>query len=337
MTKIRYEVDPHNRLVAKDAERRTKLTRFRKVYNGRFKVSKGNSLTYHIKAPFPDDINAPHQVKLKGRWSLNKNHDLVFTLDKWKRQTFGDQLTLHGGIIEVNKNSLLFGLTTRTKDNLPSTYILKLRGSWQADRLNRLSFRANKEKGKYDILNLQGKWEVDKNYKIIYHYEKVNLQRKTKKIHTLSFEGYWEIKEKAQISYVLDRNTNSVFNFKSGVGIFKDKYIKYEVGIRLFSKAKPVKQTITLFGSWKIKKNKGLIFEVESEGKKVHSITFGANAQLTGRNTILFRLKNNINNKDIGINLRLSRKILKGDGQLFFRFLKSSRESAIFVGAGRRW
>ncbi len=336
MEKVRYEIDPHNRLVIKKTGKKAKLPRFRQILDGRFKVADDNTLTYHIKAPIPDDIKAPHQVKLRGRWSLTKNHDLRLTLDKWRRQTFGDQLTLQGDIIEVNKNSLLFALTTRTKEGVQSTYILKLQGSWQADRNNRLTFRVKKRQDKYDILTFDGIWKIGKNYQIIYQYEKAQLARKLKKLHTLIFKGHWDIKDKARISYVIDRDNDSVFDFKTSLGIFKEKYIKYEVGIGLSHKPKPIKRTITLFGTWKIKKTVGLIFEVDYKNRKIHTIAFGAKAKLTSKDNILFKLRNNLN-RDIGAELELTHKILKGDGQAFLRFLKSKRESAVLAGAGWGW
>jgi len=61
MEKVKYEFDPHNRLIVG-----SNLKRIRKVLDGQFKISAHNLLTYHIKAPIPEDINAPHQVKLKG-------------------------------------------------------------------------------------------------------------------------------------------------------------------------------------------------------------------------------------------------------------------------------
>ena len=334
--KVRYEVDPHNRLVIKTTARKTSLPRFRKVLDGRFKVANDNTLTYHVKAPIPDDIKAPHQVKLRGKWSLTENHDLRLTLDKWRRQTFGDQLTLQGDIIDASKNSLLFAVTTRTKGNTQSIYTLKLQGSWQADRNNRLFFRVKREKARYDILTFDGIWKIGKNNQIIYQYQKAQLRRKLKKIHTLIFKGYWDIKDKTRLSYVIDRNTDSVFNFKTSLGIFKDRYIKYEIGIGLSRKPKPIKRTITLFGTWKIKKTVGLIFEAEYENKKIHDIVFGTEAKLTKKDVILFKLRNNIN-REIGAQLELSHKILRGDGQAFLRLLKSKRESAILVGAGWGW
>ena len=336
MQKFRYEIDPHNRLVVSERGRKAPFGHFRKVLDGRFKVDKNNTLSYHIKAPVPRDINIPHQVKLRGKWSLTDNHNLKLTLDKWGRETFGDRLTLQGHIIDVDKNSILFAVTTWTKEGIQSTYALKLQGIWQADKYNRLTFRARKEEGIHDILTLNGIWEINKNHQLIYQYEKAQLIRKSKKIHTLAFKGYWDIKDKARISYIIDRNTNSVFNLKTGLGLFKGDYIKYEVGIGLSQRPKPIKQTIKLFGKWKIKKNAGLIFEVKYGDKKVHAVVFGAKARLTDKDTVSFRLRNDIN-KDISANLKLSHKILKGDGEAFIRTLKSKRQSAIFAGASRRW
>jgi hypothetical protein len=91
-----------------------------------------------------------------------------------------------------------------------------------------------------------------------------------------------------------------------------------------------------LFGNWKIKKDMGLVFEVEYEKKKIYSIIFGAEAKLTDRDTVLFKLKNE-QNKEIGQELELVHRILKGDGQAFLRLLKTKQESAVLVGAGWRW
>ena len=82
--KLRFETDPHNRLIYIKTGRRSKVARYRKVLDGYFKTNKDNSLTYHIKGL--RDTGIPQQVKLSGSWSMDKNHNLVFTLDKWKNQ-----------------------------------------------------------------------------------------------------------------------------------------------------------------------------------------------------------------------------------------------------------
>ena len=81
----------------------------------------------------------------------------------------------------------------------------------------------------------------------------------------------------------------------------------------------------------------GLVFEAKYRNEKPYSMVFGADARLTDKDTLLFKLKNDIENKDIGINLKLSHKILKGDGEAFVRLLRSRRESAAYVGAAWKW
>lgn len=332
MPKLRYEFDPHNRLVVIEPG----LHGLRRVLEGNFKIAEHNSLTYHIKAPVPCDIKAAHQVKLKGTWSLTDDHELRLTLDKWYRKTFGDELTICGEIIGLEKNSLLFQATTRTKGARTSLYILELAGSWQADKHNRLAFRVNKEQGSFDVLTFAGTWQIDEKYQVIYRYQKESLARKQKEIHLLTFKGYWDIKEKARLSYVLDKNTGSGFDFKTGLGIFKDGYIKYELGSGLSRKSAPIRHSIVFFGKWKIEEERGLVFEVENAGKKIQALTFGAEAKLTDRGRVLFNLKSN-SNREIGAELELSRDIFKGEGQAFLRLLESRHAPAFLLGAGFRW
>lgn len=330
MQKIRYELDPYNRIV-------TGLPEFRKVVDGRFNIDEGNILSYHVKAPLSEIENIPNQLRLKGEWSLTDNYDLRLTVDKSARETFGDQITLQGEILDVNENTLLFAVTAKTDGDKRSTYVLNLEGSWKADKFNRLLFHVKKEAGKYDILTFNGAWEIDKNHQIIYRYEKAELIKKKKRLHTLTFKGYWDIKDKFRISYILDKSTGSVFDFQVKASAFRGDYIEYELGIGLADKKALPKKTLTLSGEWKLKKDVGLIFEIVYENKKIRAIVFGADAALTGKGTISFRLKDNIENKDIGIKLELSRNILNGDGEAFLRLLSSRRESAIYAGAAWRW
>ena len=332
MEKIKYEFDPQNKLTVKN----TPLRGFRNVLDGQFKISGNNTLIYHVKSPVSSGIKAPHQVKLKGTWSLTKEHQLRLTLDKLRRETFGDQLTLQGEILDVRRNSLLFAVSTRTKANLPSVYILELAGSWQADQNNRLTFRVNKEHGKFDSLTFDGAWQIDDNYQIVYSYQKEQLVRKSKEIHTLIFKGSWDIKDKARLSYILSADSASRFDFNTSIGVFKDTYIKYELGIGISCKRLPVRHAITFFGKWKIKKDIGLVFEVKKVGRKTQEIVFGAEAKLTDKDAVAFKLKNRLN-KEIGTEIELSRDIFKGDGRIFLRLLKSRQESAILAGAGFRW
>ena len=337
MKKIRYETDPHNRLVISDSGKKSGLPKFRRVIDGRFSLDKNNDLSYRVKASLAEDEQVPRQIKLKGEWSLTDDHRLRLTLDGQGRQTFGDRMTLQGEILDVNKNSLLFAVTTTTKDNTRSTYVLNLEGVWKADENNRLSFRVKREGGRYDILSFNGIWEINKNHQIVYRYEKARLIRKKSLTHTLVFKGYWDIKDAVRISYILGKGTDSSFDFNTSAGVFKEGYIKYELGIGLAARSDPVRRTVTLSGKWNLKKDAGLIFEAEYENNKTKKIVFGADARLTDRDTVSFRLRNDTDNKDIGAELELSRKIFNGGGEAFLRLLKDNRESAIYAGAAWRW
>ena len=249
MQRTRYELDPYNRVILDRSGGTGDLSKFRQVLDGRFVVD-GNMISYHVKAPLSKVEKIPHQISLKGDWSLTDDHNLRLTLDKSARKTFGDRITLEGEIFDVNTNSLLFAVTTTTKENTRSTYVLNLDGSWKADKFNKLSFHVKKENGRCDILTLNGAWEIDKNNEIIYQYEKADLITKKKKTHALTFKGHWDIRRKGRISYLLGGGTDSLFDFKVSAGAFKEDYIRYEIGIGLTNRIRPLTKTVILYGKW---------------------------------------------------------------------------------------
>lgn len=337
MEKVIYETDPYNRLVARKTGEKSGVSKFRKVLDGQFKTKEDNNLYYHVKTPLSGDDNIPHQIKLNGKWSLAGNRGLNFAFDKAARDTFGDQMTLRGEIIDVKEHSILFSVSTKDKRDKQSIYLISLQGSWKADKNNRLTFYVKREQSRHDILTFSGLWDINKDHQIIYEYERSALIRKRKKIHTLTFKGHWDIKEKLRVSYVLGGDSKSVFQFKANAGVFKKNYIKYDIGIGFRNSIRLKKRTIELSGKWRLKKGVGLIFDVQYDNGKTRSIVFGAEAKLTGNDTISFRLKESTNNKAIGADLKLSHKVLGGAGEAFLRVLRSERECAIYAGAGWGW
>lgn len=336
MEKMRYEVDPFNRLTVKKTGGKSGIPVPRQVLDGTFKVGKDNALTYHIKTPCAGGTGIPRQVKLSGTWSLDKNHDLLITLDTLRRQSSGDRLTIRGEIIDAQENALVFEAGTRTQDGAYSAYILRLEGRWQADRNNRLTFGVRKERGTPDILTFDGIWDIAQKYQIIYRYRKEDRVRGEKMIQTLTFSGYWDIRRKARISYVIGKTAGSFFDFRAHAGVFRGKYIQYEVGIGVSHLSRPVRRVITLTGDWRLRQGAGLEFEVRYENRKIASIALGAQVRLTGQDTVSFRLRNG-RNEDIGAELELSRVVFRGSGRAFLRLLASQGESAVCIGSGARW
>jgi len=319
--KISYEVDPHNRLIAKRTGKAAGVTRFRAILDGRFSIDKDNSLTYHVKKS--PNFDTPQQVKLSGNYSLDKSRNLVFTLNKWSNQVMGNRLIIKGALLDAKDDELSFSVGTRDVAGARKVYILKLNGSWKADKYNRLSFGVAREKGAQDNLTLEGSWQVNDNNQIIYTYGEKSF---------LTFKGYWDISEKHRITYVLNKEIHSGFDFQIGLLKAAKRGLEYQVNIGAGPKAK----TVVLSGEWKINERLGLLFEVPYEGKDVKSIAFGASFKLSEKDTLELKLKNN-KGSGLDADLKLSRNILKGQGEAFVKALKEGREVSLLAGVGFRW
>lgn len=346
--KISYEIDPHNRLVFAKSDETSDVPKFRKVLDGKFTLDNSNTLTYKILKPaaktsadVSQDRDIPDQIKLSGNFSLDDEHNLVLTLDKWNNQIAGNKLTIKGELLDARDNELAISITTKDIDDQTHIYILKFKGSWQADEYNRLSFNVTKEigpplkvrrAGKTDKLTLEGEWEVNKQNQLIYTYTKTYLKTKEKVENTITFKGYWDITEKFRISYVLNKEINSQFDFEVSLGKPDKRGLQYEIGIG----AVPINKQITLFGSWKVNKKLGLLFEIPYEEGKIKSIIFGATCKLVDDYNLDFRLENK-SGEDLGIDVKLSKKFLKDQGEAFIQALRSKKEISFIAGVGFRW
>jgi len=328
--KIRYEIDPHNRLVYEKTGKKSGVAGFRTVLDGNFKIDENNYVTYHVKKSQGSDI--PQQIKLKGAWSLDSEHNLVLTLDKWGNQIAGNKLILESELTDAKDNMLFFALESKDSEGDDRVNIVKLSGRWQTDEDNRLSFDIKKEKARTDRLTLKGAWEVNKQNEIIYVYEKSARGKKKKITQTIILKGYWDIPGKHRIKYVLNKKIRSEFDFNVSVGKPVGRGLQYEVGIGAASR----KQKITLFGKWKVSPKMGLLFEMPYEEGKINGVIFGAWGKPDKDLNLEIRLKNRVG-EDLGIDVKLSKKNFKGQGEAFIRALKSGKEVSIVAGVGFRW
>ena len=108
--RIRYEVDPYNRLVAIDGG--LALPKQRQIIDGVFAIGESGCLQYRVKSPSDNSENIPYQVKLQGTWSLTKDHNLKFTIDKSAGGLSGDSLVISGDIMDIRGDAILFSVTT---------------------------------------------------------------------------------------------------------------------------------------------------------------------------------------------------------------------------------
>ncbi len=327
MEKIKYEIDPHNRLVI--------VKKYRLCLDGYFKTDKGNQLQYHIKSPYRYRAhdNLPYRINLKGRWSLTRNHDFLLTLRRSYKQRSPDTLLLKGNIIFVKENSLGFSVTTRNLHGKTATRTLVLNGRWQMDNNNRIAFLAKRERGIYDTLTFRGGWEVNRNNEIEYSYKKTVMKRKTKYEKTLTFKGRWEVIDNHRINYALDLKGASGFELKASLvrtGFLGNKNaLIYKLGTRISSS-----KNITIYGKWKLTRHLGLLFEVKySHGRRSY-LKYGAEVRLNKRSELVFLLRDR-KNKPLGIEVVLKRKFLGGSGEALFKLLSSGKEKSIILSVGK--
>ena len=252
--RVFYEVDPFNRLIIRPGTKRSRVKKFRQVVTGRFIADSGNNLLYEVNKS--SGIDVPQKIKFSGRYSLDKNHNLILTLDKWNNQCEGNRFTLKTKIIDAKSNEIALSVNSKVNENRSLTYLMKLYGSWQADKNNRLTFGVERDGRQIDNLTLYGGWEINKYNEIIYKHGRNN--------QVITFRGYWDIAARHRISYILDKKSNSGFNFRSSLGTLapkgKDTYVTFDIGIRI-SGAKKLRRKVIFSGRWKIDKNRELTLE----------------------------------------------------------------------------
>ncbi|MFQ5952279.1 MAG: hypothetical protein ACE5JK_02620 [Candidatus Omnitrophota bacterium] len=277
----------------------------------------------------------PEKVVLDGRWSLTEEHDLKLHLRASKSGLSGKTVILRGDIEKVTGSSLAFRV--RVSENISGlrTGSIQLKGRWQADSYNRITFHAAKSRGRYDTLTFQGAWQVNGNNELIYRYVKTYLKTKIRTVKTLTFKGYWQLGER-RIVYRLDRADNSFFSVKAALQtrslIAREGKIRYQVGIRYQRRKvyRKARETITIFGVWKLDKDLKIAFEVKYSGRKKQEMRFIVEKLVAKGSTISVSLKAE-SGEPLGIQVKFT-KTFKNDAELFLSLSRYPDESRIMGG-----
>ncbi|MGE5280657.1 MAG: hypothetical protein ACM3L6_07945 [Deltaproteobacteria bacterium] len=317
--KIKYEIDPHNRLV------RVGAGGLREVIEGRFKTTNRNELIYYVKRPVADGV--PQQIKFRGSWELADDRRLVLTLDKWYHRIAGNKLTFATELIDAQDNEVAFTVTAKNGGSEASPpgdagqtiSLLRLAGAWQADAQNRLCFRVEDNEG---VLKLQGEWRLNKRHEIEYDYAAGK--------QAFAFKGFWELGGRNRLRYVLNRVTGSAFDFRATLERALSDRIEYSLG----AAGGPGKKTVTLFGSWKLNRRLELGFEVAYGEGRAERIVFGAKARIRDGADLELKLKTT-DGRDLDAQVVLSRRTL--DRQVFLKLAKEGAGKGVFIGMGTRF
>lgn len=258
----------------------------------------------------------------KAKWRLNKNHQVELRLR--------NKLILKGDIVTAEKDGLVIEIKSVDKSGHDHFRSLKIKGSWQADRQNRIIFIVKKEV-RPSVLTFQGTWRVNKQQQIVYTYERIEQKRKTKVIHSILFEGSWQITTRNKLTYNILHSSESRFDFRVQLENkslkAQDGALKYLIGIG--SKTK----SILLFGNWRITRSWGVAFEIDYGEGKTRKIEFSVDKYLSQRDKVIFSLANK-RREPLGISITFTHKFLKQqDAKLFLRLKGSAEEASVEAGA----
>jgi hypothetical protein len=306
---------------------------------GFFITDKNNNLIYILDKPlkWKREHDLPDKIKLTGTWELDKNHNLVLRTTKTKNYP-KSSLTLYGKIEKVNSDYLSFRLQKSSISNLSQKHFITLRGRWQADKFNRLTFEI-KKKDKPDTLRFKNIWEINKNNKITYIYKQESLKTKKKQEQSLQFDGFWQLANKNKICYRLTHSKKSQFDFRVHLqtsNVYPKKgAIKYRIGVG-YGKTRQEK-IIKLYGSWKFSRKLGLFFEVSYSKGEIKRYSFSAKVNLTDKDKITFSLLDS-KGRPLEIKVNYQRKLFdKKDLEFFTNLSKKGKNYNIKAGIKLRF
>lgn len=325
MKKSKISITADNKLVLTD------------IYENEIKfISPGNLSSKGSQKTHIETTSGEKQLRklvLEGKWSLSEGHDLQLNILGANSPYFGKTIIFRGNIEPPTGNKL--GFRIRRSENISGLRAtsIQLTGRWQADSNNRLSFRAAKSRGKYDILRIEGGWRVNKRNELLYRYSETALRTKTNKKITIIFKGHWDI-NKNRLIYRMDGYPGSFFNFHAGIRsrslIASDGLIKFAVGIKYSEKKTyhTLKRIITLYGTWKFEKNFSIGFELKYPSKDRYKIVFNIKEILSKGGSLTVSTEGP-GNKGLKVTFQ---KTFNNDAELFIGLSKIASEKRLTAG-----
>jgi len=261
----------------------------------------------------------------EGRFKLNKSGRLFYHVKRSQGINIPQQIKFSGSF-SLNKSSNLV-LTLNKWNNQIAGNKLTIKGSIASVNKRSLLFTVTTKtldnRTHIYTLKLLGSWSVDRFNRLLFKVEK---QKRPSEI--LILEGTWQINKRSQLIYIYTKTKRTL--------IFKGRFKMANNFTLSYMLEGTKKSPITIFGRWKIDKRRGIIFEVRYRKNRVSAIIFGADIKLKKHNILELRLKNTVG-KDLGLELKISKRLLKGAGEAFIKALASKKEVTINAGTGFRW
>ena len=327
-TAVRYSLDERNRLLVREPGDSFEPLRPVRVMDGAIAVGRGNRLVYHAaSAPGRGGSPGPRDMEFDGTWGLTHDHELALSVresDARERQT----LHLKGALVQAQANALVFALR-REEETEGASEQLTISGRWAADAQNRLTFLVDKADGSEDRLTLQGGWELGPHHELLYRYR----QRAASEERTLLFNGAWDITSADRLVYRLSGSDDSAFEFKAALQspslLASDRRVVYQVGIGL-SGGKTHRQRVTLFGAWKLNRDRSVSFDIPYADGRIQAIRFEGSTSLGPRNRLKVELSTG-RREPLGLTVTFTKELVP-DVNLFLRLRKDAEDTSAIGG-----
>lgn len=304
---------------------------------------------------------------VKGSWELLPNHEVGY-----RAEGRGGEIRFKAPIVAVEPDALVVVATVRQDDQTVVTRTVRIAGRWKSDQKNRITFEFEKTGGRTDVLTFTGTWKLNDAHEIVYSYRSEALQTRVrtgagrtagrKTAQEITFRGFWELSDKRHLTYVLSADADSAFRFRGAFqtpSIFAKKgEIRFQIGAEVTgtaagrTKARAAGQAgranrsagepaghptvVTLFGAWKLGRDLALSFELDQPGSRKQVLRFGGEVKFAGPRTLSVNLRSE-RGTPLGVELLLTREFAGGDGELFARLARSSRESLVEAGGRLRF
>lgn len=253
--RIFYELDPYNRLIVKRTGLKSNVRKFRKALSGRFKTDpRNNRLYYEVYKPCN---GTPQKIEFSGKYSLDKDHNLIFSLNKWNKKYGKRGSRLRAKLIGATGSELVFMLRAKTDKKEATFYTMTLNGAWQVDKNNRLVFGVKKDNREVDRFIFLNAWSINKNNEIEYRYGKGP--------GIIILRGKWDIRNRHEIRYVITEEKGSALKFSASLARFvparSKAYVKFETTIDVTCGRK-IKRTLSFVCKYKPGRGKEIVLEV---------------------------------------------------------------------------
>lgn len=270
---------------------------------------------------------------VEGTWRLRGDRELAYTAretaDGFSRRT----TSFRGSLLQAKSRALIFAVQQIDDQDVPRAQRLSLSGRWQADADNRLTFLVERGDGEEDRLTLGGGWEVGPHHELRYR-----LHRGARDVREFQFDGAWDVAGANRLVYRLAGTSRSAFEFRAALQnpsvTARQGRLVYQVGVQV-ERGVLRRQRVTLFGAWKLHRDRSVSFEIPYADGRVRAIRFEGSFSPAAGNRVAMALSTR-QGEPLGLSVTWTRELMR-DAGLFLRVRREAGDASVVGGVEVRF